>query len=108
MTKSMSEVIANLKHGSQYAYGLGCRCDECRAGVAERAAKFRERNKGALAPDDPRHGKLSTYSNYGCRCGKCREVHNSRQRDYMARRREEFRKAMAEAAWDQVSVPESS
>lgn len=25
-----------------------------------------------LAPDDPRHGKYSSYTNYRCRCEKCK------------------------------------
>lgn len=25
-----------------------------------------------LAPDDPRHGKPSSYTNWGCRCDECR------------------------------------
>jgi hypothetical protein len=26
----------------------------------------------SLFPDDPRHGKPSTYTNHKCRCSKCR------------------------------------
>jgi hypothetical protein len=33
-----------------------------------------------LAADDPRHGKVSSYTNHRCRCEKCREA----QRQYMA------------------------
>ena len=30
-----------------------------------------------LTPDDPRHGKASTYTNHGCRCDLCREANRT-------------------------------
>lgn len=36
----------------------------CRAQRARRAAR-------GLPDDDPRHGKASTYTNWGCRCPAC-------------------------------------
>ena len=27
-----------------------------------------------LPPDDPRHGKYTTYTNHECRCAKCRKA----------------------------------
>jgi hypothetical protein len=29
-----------------------------------------------LPPDDPRHGKYTTYNNHGCRCSECRNAWN--------------------------------
>lgn len=31
----------------------------------------RRRAARSLPPDDPRHGKPSTYTNWGCRCPRC-------------------------------------
>lgn len=36
----------------------------CRTKRARRAAR-------GLPPDDPRHGKPSTYTNWHCRCDRC-------------------------------------
>jgi len=63
-----------FEHGAR-RYNRGCRCEECKAGHAERAAQQRERRRQrALDPEDPRHGTLSFYSNYGCRCDRCRSA----------------------------------
>jgi 5-methylcytosine-specific restriction endonuclease McrA len=35
--------VTGPRHGTQRRYKGGCRCDECRAGVAEAARRFRER-----------------------------------------------------------------
>lgn len=36
-----------------------------------------------LEPDDPRHGSLNAYNNYGCRCERCKAA---RRADYLAKR----------------------
>ena len=35
-----------------------------------------------LAPDDPRHGKPSTYTYHACRCDKCRDAQTTAYRKY--------------------------
>lgn len=48
------------------------RSPEERAKNAARCAEQRRRRaERGLAPDDPRHGKATTYTNWGCRCPKC-------------------------------------
>jgi hypothetical protein len=37
-------------------------------------------------PDDPRHGKCSTYDHYGCKCDHCRAAKNLAGRRYLAKR----------------------
>lgn len=39
------------------------------AAIAQR--EFLASNASKLAPDDPRHGKASTYNRYRCKCEKC-------------------------------------
>ncbi|TFV61399.1 hypothetical protein E4P42_00410 [Mycobacterium sp. PS03-16] len=41
-------------------------------GPAQRARQAAERRAGQLAADDPRHGTVNGYNNYGCRCEECR------------------------------------
>lgn len=38
-----------------------------------------------LAPDDPRHGRWTTYVNYGCRCDRCREAWRIRNKVHRER-----------------------
>lgn len=38
---------------------------------------------------DPRHGKLSTYTNHCCRCDRCKLAKSSYERDLRQRRREQ-------------------
>lgn len=42
-----------------------------------REAKRRQRLRG-IAADDPRHGKASTYTNFGCHCVPCRMAYTQR------------------------------
>lgn len=45
---------------------------EQRAANAERCRRQRQRRAlTGLPPDDPRHGKPSTYTNWACRCPEC-------------------------------------
>jgi len=39
------------------------------AAIAQR--EFLKQNAGKLPPDDPRHGKASTYNRFRCKCEKC-------------------------------------
>lgn len=46
--------------------------DEDRAANTARCRDQRRRRaERGLPADDPRHGKPSTYTNWGCRCPKC-------------------------------------
>lgn len=35
--------------------------------------------------DDPRHGTLNLYNNYGCRCAACRRARREAAREYRSR-----------------------
>lgn len=69
-----------MKHGAS-AYRNGtCRCEECREGNRTRAhqemlARYAKRvdiNGRLTAPLPPeKHGRRSTYTNWGCRCLEC-------------------------------------
>jgi len=51
-------------------------CIECKKISYDKDGKrlARERRKRGLAEDNPRHGTLNGYSNYGCRCEPCSEA----------------------------------
>ena len=54
-----------------------CRCQECQAAMAaDRADRKAARFEQTKDPNDPRHGKRSFYTNYGCRCDRCTEANN--------------------------------
>lgn len=59
-----------MTHGI-YDYVCGCRCEDCRAANAGRAARNRARRRA----DEERlnHGSISSYG-AGCRCEACREA----------------------------------
>lgn len=61
--------------GTQAAYARGCRCVDCtRANRdAHRVAISKMKDKG-LAPDDERHGTATSYSQWGCRCDRCKSA----------------------------------
>lgn len=96
------------RHGKLGSYQAGCRCDSCLAIGREHGrtymAKWTRENperQAAIAerhtekalkelsedPDDPRHGKEGTYT-LGCRCGRCRDAHRTKNRERDARKRE--------------------
>ena len=82
-------MTATLAHGTENAYrNHGCRCDECRAGRAERARSARaKRPRPAREPRPlPEHGTTARYQR-GCRCDECREARAEEMRAYRARRR---------------------
>jgi hypothetical protein len=45
--------------------------EERAANTARCREQRRRRAERGLPPDDPRHGKPSTYTNWGCRCDRC-------------------------------------
>lgn len=57
---------------------------QCRACNAETLRRFRK--AGAERLDNVKHGRESTYSNYGCRCEPCREAAQDARRARRARR----------------------
>lgn len=46
---------------------------------------MRRKKQNGIAPDDPRHGKASTYNNFGCRCDPCTEAAATEQRNRRAK-----------------------
>lgn len=80
-----------LTHGSETAYGYhGCRCEECRAGRAERVrarrlARRASEPRPARKPRPvPEHGTPARYQR-GCRCDDCRRARREQNREYRAR-----------------------
>lgn len=61
-------------HGTRSRYVSGCRCSSCTIANAFTAAEYKRMRVQWLAeePDIVQHGKVNTYSNYGCRCDPCR------------------------------------
>lgn len=82
-----------LAHGTETTYRYyGCRCEECRAGRAERA-RARRLEIAAGQPPRPRkrrpvpdHGTPARYQR-GCRCDECREARREQNRAYKERKR---------------------
>lgn len=77
-------------HGTPSGYFNGCDCVDCkaagkkyraegtlelyRAGKARKQPLFHPEDRGhPYDPDDPRHGRLSAYTQ-GCRCPWCRSA----------------------------------
>lgn len=57
-------------------------CKACHR-VADAAKKRAQRMRG-VPSGDSRHGKASTYMNFGCRCGPCSDASSSRTRERKA------------------------
>lgn len=71
-----------IVHGSPAGYRSGCLCDLCqtyptrakaRENAATRARRARQHQQMAdgLAPASVKHGRFSTYREWGCRCIPC-------------------------------------
>jgi hypothetical protein len=60
-------------HGTRTMYGLGCRCQECKAANARETRLYRERQKqkGLDNPELIPHGTYHGYVGWGCRCEEC-------------------------------------
>lgn len=65
-----------MNHGSRYAWlKAKCRCEACVTAMREQYREYaRRRRQQGLEANDPRHGTLTGYRNYGCRCEKCRNA----------------------------------
>lgn len=84
-------------HGTRNGYGNhGCRCGMCKALQKEFMAEARERRYGQRVWVDGQlihpsttivHGKYTTYFNYGCHCGPCRDARKAYYADLAARKR---------------------
>lgn len=73
-------------HGTRGGYtNHHCRCDACRAALAQAVRVARARRKAAPTPDYV-HGTTNGYSNYGCRCTACRTAHADYAREHHRRR----------------------
>lgn len=61
-------------------------------GVCCRICERRERRRRRQGPPPPtiRHGTISGYTNYRCRCAKCCEVRSASDKEYKSRKREMF------------------
>jgi transcriptional regulator with XRE-family HTH domain len=66
-------------HGTPYRYSRGCRCDECKEAQRELRRQMKERGP-------KKHGTMSAYTNYSCRCTKCKRW---AKRNYAERRRDD-------------------
>lgn len=82
-----------IAHGTENAYRYhGCRCDECRAGRAERVRARRAERRAGQPPQPrkrrplPEHGTPARYQR-GCRCDECREARREQNRKYKERKR---------------------
>jgi hypothetical protein len=76
-------------HGTYSSYIQGCRCESCKK--ANSSYHLLRRNKRIIQIDSfcLKHGKNSTYVNYGCRCDLCTKVASKRHKKYEERVRHE-------------------
>jgi hypothetical protein len=83
VVKTVAQGWVPLSHGSATSYNRGCPCDLCKAKNTARNTTLRTRrmaqrvliNGRLVAPLPPeKHGKQSTYSNWGCRCIPCTDA----------------------------------
>lgn len=77
-------------HGATKYIHDDCRCEDCTDGHRERmrrrkAERFNlrvvESGQWVTTAQVP-HGRMSTYTNWGCRCGECRQVWRQYQSAY--------------------------
>ncbi len=77
--------LPSKTHGLASTYSAGCRCAECRRAHTRYQASLRAKrlSSGRVLGE---HGKSSTYSNWGCRCERCRLAWRAEmRRQYEAR-----------------------
>ena len=92
-------------HGTPVGYDNGCRCVDCRAAQASRAAVQRGKRRLALesgAAAEIKHGTVGAYGNWGCRCDECYEAHSRAVRQANKSRKLSWRAVSNEA---QISRP---
>ena len=62
----------------------------------------REQRRGrGLAPDDPRHGKYTTYDNWICRCDRCTKAKAAKNAQDKERRNQQRRERMRQLRQEQ-------
>ena len=72
----------------------GCRCADCVAlGRWANRQRWQARKRaiasGALKPPPYRHGRVSTYTSFGCRCPLCTKAQSVNQAKWRAAHREQ-------------------
>lgn len=77
--------FTDSRHGTVERYWKKCRCGSCKGAynTYQRVQrKSRSARRGGTTPDPllP-HGRVSTYSNWGCRCDRCTEAATSAVRE---------------------------
>lgn len=82
------------EHGTVTEYRNGCRCTPCTVEHGEAVNRQREdRQKRLKSLPRKAHGKVSTYTNWGCRCTKCVKATAKYQLEYRERKERETKKA---------------
>jgi hypothetical protein len=76
-----------MEHGASAYNNHGCRCDDCRAGIAAKRRGLQARRRFQQPPASLPHGTLSTYQNWHCRCDDCRAIRRDYDRGRPARRK---------------------
>lgn len=66
-------------HGTYPKYHSGCHCWRCTKANAEYNAvnrRLREQKlRDGFAPQNLKHGRINTYTNWKCRCKRCTDAH---------------------------------
>lgn len=62
-------------------------CEDCVQAYRAYMRRWKELRAGQLAPDDPRHGTVTGYMAWSCRCEDCREAWGEYHRPYRYQRR---------------------
>lgn len=68
------------EHGTYYRYQKGCRCAKCQEGRKEKLVLWRKRGPA-------RHGTVSAYRVYACRCDACRRAGSIANKEQRERRK---------------------
>lgn len=85
----LNKMMPVSRHGETGMYARGCRCAPCSEAETARALAT-QANARATQPDyllKPEvHGNLATYTNWRCRCSKCRTAKRDYERGRIAKR----------------------
>ena len=68
----------------------GCRCEACTRANTERA-RTEQASRRKRQPPSGSHGRYTTYTNWGCRCGPCKAAGAAKNKAYADAHREELR-----------------
>lgn len=79
----------NVEHGNAATYRssyYACRCDACTQANTDRSRKERAARRAKGLPEgDERHGTITGYRTWGCRCGACSFAGSKSNKDYSER-----------------------